>query len=241
VPTEPAEPPVRIISLGAIEPRKNHSKLLQAFNSFCTEHPQSDVRLSLIGQDSPLVKQQIAKLVCDNPRVEFADFIPDTEVLERYCASHFTVFPSVEEGYGLPIAASLWFGKPCSCANFGSMAEIAAGGGCLAVDTRSVDELRRGLERLTLDRAFRQRLAHEAIARPLRSWRDYAVAILGLLDEGPDSPAVRTARSTRKLRQLSAFRPVPLYARIPTPSTIRDALLLRITSLGLRLRRTRVR
>ena len=47
----------------------------------------------------------------------------------RECA--FAAFPSVEEGYGLPIIESLWFGKPCLCAGFGSMAEIAEAGGCL--------------------------------------------------------------------------------------------------------------
>jgi glycosyltransferase involved in cell wall biosynthesis len=82
----------------------------------------------------------------------------------------------------LPIVESLWFGKPCLCANFGAMAAVAIGGGCLTVDTRSIRALTRGIERLSTDAALRQRLAYEAVSRQMRSWRDYAGAVLGALE-----------------------------------------------------------
>jgi glycosyltransferase involved in cell wall biosynthesis len=127
------------------------------------------------------VLRELEKSMQRNPRVEFAGPLSDEDVFARYRDCHFTVFPSLEEGYGLPIVESLWFGRPCLCANFGAMAEAAAGGGCLTVDTRSVTELARGIELLAGDAALRRRLAQEAAARPMRSWRDYAGAVLDAL------------------------------------------------------------
>jgi glycosyltransferase involved in cell wall biosynthesis len=181
--SEPAGDTIRIISLGCIEPRKNHYRLLQAFNGLCAGHPDLDIRLTLVGNHFAPELRKLARLMRHNPRVEFAKYLPDEEVSGLYDNCHFTVFPSVEEGYGLPIAESLWFGKPCLCANFGAMAEVAAGGGCLTVDTRSVKALARGLERLSTDLTFRQGLAREATSRRMRSWRDYANAVLSALDQ----------------------------------------------------------
>jgi len=128
------------------------------------------------------VLRKLEGLMRRNPRIEYAGALPDDDVFARYGQCHFTVFPSVEEGYGLPIVESLWFGKPCLCANFGAMAEAAQGGGCLTIDTRSVDALSRGIEQLASDTELRRRLAREAAARPMRSWRDYARSVLAALD-----------------------------------------------------------
>jgi glycosyltransferase involved in cell wall biosynthesis len=181
-PSEPTGFTIKIISLGVLEPRKNHERLLRAFNAVCDRRPDLDLRLTLIGNHYPAMLRRLEKLMRRNPRIEFARTLPDEDVFARYGDCHFTVFPSLEEGYGLPIVESLWFGKPCLCANFGAMAEAAAGGGCLTIDTRSVAELARGIETLASDAALGRRLAQEAATRPMRSWRDYAGTVLGALD-----------------------------------------------------------
>jgi len=182
IPDEPEGSTIRIICLGTLEPRRNHPGLLEAFNVFCAEHPEVDVRLKLIGNHAPGALRSIAGLLERNPRIEFAGFLPDENVFELYRSSHFTVFPSIEEGYGLPIAESLWFGKPCLCANFGAMAEAARGGGCLTVDTRSAGAIKKGLECLILDGALRQELAWQCTSRAIRTWHDYGSGVLDALD-----------------------------------------------------------
>src|SRR5262249_35659776 len=146
--SEPAGDAINIISLGTIEPRKNHYKLLQAFNAVCAARPDLDLRLTLIGNRYPVAPRKLERLIERNPRIQYPGPIPDEDLFASYRQSHFTLFPSLEEGYGLPIVESLWFGKPCLCANFGAMAETAAGGGCLMIDVRSVKELARGIEAL---------------------------------------------------------------------------------------------
>jgi glycosyltransferase involved in cell wall biosynthesis len=92
---------------------------------------------------------------------------------------------SLNEGFGLPIAESLWQGIPCLCSDHGPMAEIAEGGGCLmvpAMDTRAIEH---ALERLADDADLRRRLRLEARSRRLRSWREYADDVVCALEDAP--------------------------------------------------------
>src|SRR3546814_9879591 len=77
-----------------------------------------------------------------------SDLSPDDEDLNKlYAASDFTVYPSYEEGFGLPILESLWHARPCICMNQGAMAEVALGGGCLQVNVCIEDELVQAIKR----------------------------------------------------------------------------------------------
>ena len=95
------------------------------------------------------------------------------------------MFMSLYEGFGLPITESLWLGKPCLCSDHGSMAEIAAGGGCLPVSARDGNAIEQALERLADDSDLRARLSSEATTRPLTSWLDYANAVVPAMHEAP--------------------------------------------------------
>jgi glycosyltransferase involved in cell wall biosynthesis len=100
--------------------------------------------------------------------------VTDTELWAAYRIARFTVFPSLLEGFGLPIAESLASGTPVITSSYGSMAEIAAGGGALLVDPRNVDELETEMRRLLEDDDLLERLRKEARARDFGSWDAYA-------------------------------------------------------------------
>src|ERR1051325_5807450 len=89
------------------------------------------------------------------------------------CECAFTVYPSLMEGFGLPIAESLWHGKPCVCGGNGALGEVARGGGCLIVDQASTSALADGIKSLLQDRQLCGRLSNEARARKFRTWPDY--------------------------------------------------------------------
>src|SRR4029450_9727556 len=82
----------------------------------------------------------------------------------------FTIYPSLVEGYGLPVAESLWMGRPCLCHSEGVMAELAGDGGWLKGDMTDTAAIERALERLAGDFGLRRRLAEEAMRRPLLGW-----------------------------------------------------------------------
>jgi glycosyltransferase involved in cell wall biosynthesis len=173
---------LEILCVGALEPRKNHRRLLQAFERVMRRRGPIDCRLTLVGDHHARTLGGLEKLMRGNPRVRFLGRIDDDALRALYQSCDFTVFPSLEEGYGLPIVESLWFGKPALCANFGAMAEAAEGGGCLTVDTRRVSALAAGLERLTLDAACRRELAEAAVRRRPRTWLAYARELRALLE-----------------------------------------------------------
>ena len=85
------------------------------------------------------------------------------------------------EGFGLPIAESLWHGKPAVCGGNGALGEIARDGGCLIVDQTNEIELAAAIERLLSDEELYRRLCREARARTFRSWADYIDDLLGHL------------------------------------------------------------
>jgi glycosyltransferase involved in cell wall biosynthesis len=247
--TEPSGSPIKILCLGMIEPRKNQLKLLEAFNAFCSENPGVSVELSLVGRFHAGVRSEFWNLARANPKIEVLSHLPDEAVIQLLRACHFSVFPSVEEGYGLPIAESLWLGKPCLCANFGSMAEVAAPGGCLTVDTRSVGEIKHGLTRLIVDGSLRQELRQEAITRRPRLWRDYATDFLAALQACQEKRRVfygfdhiidhrsRSHRTARTLRlALGRIVGVPTRIVLPEVSMSIDSVVRRVPAVRRRVR-----
>jgi glycosyltransferase involved in cell wall biosynthesis len=162
-----------VLCVGTLEPRKNQVALIRAFQSIRERDPSGGWKLVLAGNLHPLVADEVNAAAQADASIEFLGYVPDAELSSLYERCAFTVFPSVDEGFGLPILESLWQGKPCLCADFGAMGEVAAGGGCLTVDVRDEARLAEGLERLMRDADLRRTLAVEAAGRRMDRWPDY--------------------------------------------------------------------
>ncbi len=175
-----------ILSVGTIEPRKNQLALIDAFDRLCSKQPDLLLRLILVGHLHPAVAEPVLEATRRNSKISYLQYLSDSELSAMYHRSAFTVFPSVEEGFGLPILESLWHGKPCVCANFGAMDEVARDGGCLQVDVRSVDEIMAALDELVSDENRRCDLAQEALTRKIKMWADYGTEISDLLREAAE-------------------------------------------------------
>ena len=182
---EPAAATLTILCVGTVEPRKNQITLIDAYANFRVRHPNIRCKLKIVGNVHPIVEERLNHLSSSVPGLEILNFVPDNQVVELYRQAAFSVFPSVEEGYGLPIAESLWLGVPCLCAGHGSMAEIAVGGGALCVDTRDKDALYHGLEKMLLDADLRAALRLEAATRTLSTWSSYAQTLIEQLNNVP--------------------------------------------------------
>jgi glycosyltransferase involved in cell wall biosynthesis len=172
-----------ILSVGSIEPRKNQVLLTKAFESYCVANPRTKWRLVLAGNLRADVAGEINASIARNPRIRHVQSISDGDLDALYKSCAFTIFPSVEEGFGLPILESLWYAKPCICANFGTMAEVAEGGGCYQVNTNMKDEFENAISHLINDTDLRNRLAKEAAMRPISNWTDYYQSVIHLIDK----------------------------------------------------------
>jgi glycosyltransferase involved in cell wall biosynthesis len=167
---------VRILCVSTLEPRKNHQKLLEAFESLVSRRPDKKFQLRLVGNlyaGRPEIPAMIKAAEHRGVTVEWLGVISDEQMRAEYEAAHFSVYPSLFEGYGMPIVESLWMGRPCLCSENGVMGELARDGGCLTTDVTSVEKLERALEQLCDDSELYDRLTKEALVRPLDDWRSY--------------------------------------------------------------------
>ncbi len=184
------------LTVGTVCAHKNQLSTMAAFQRLLERRPDLDLRLNVVGSvapDSAVPASLMTKRA--KGRIVLRGQIPD-EQLERLTGQAYaSVFVSLAEGFGLPVAESLWRGKPCISSNEGSLAEIAQGGGCLPVDPHSVDDIEAALETLATDEPRYNELLQQIATRQMKSWREYAGAIVGhLLAYSAEGPAaLRTA------------------------------------------------
>jgi len=173
--TEPARP--LVLSVGRLEPHKNHAALLQAAERLWDEGV--DFELCLVGgpgwdlEDSPAVAT-IRRLERAGRPLAWRRGVGDQEMWRLIRSASCTAFVSLHEGYGLPVAESLACGTPVLTTRYGSQGQIAEAGGCLTVDPRDDDDVLAGLRRMVTDADLRARLRAEAAARPAQTWDHYA-------------------------------------------------------------------
>ncbi len=164
-----------VVYVSSLEPRKNHLLLLRAAERLWKEGLSFE--LHLIGRTTGLsgrqVVRQVHKMQNRGYAVRWLRHVDDATLLRAYRDCRFTVYPSLMEGFGLPIAESLWHGKPCVCGGNGALGEIARGGGRLIVDQTSEGVLAGGMKKLLTDQETYRRLRDEARGRTFRTWKDY--------------------------------------------------------------------
>lgn len=166
-----------IISVGTFEPRKNHLSLLYAAERLWREGHR--FRLSLIagGAWDTEILQMVAHLRSVGRPVDTRIGISDAELVAAYRRATFTVFTSLHEGFGLPVAESLSLGTPVITSGYGSMREIGSGGGALLIDPRDDDALVAAMGRLLVDDTALEELRVQAASRGVRTWAQYATRL----------------------------------------------------------------
>ncbi|MEZ5276242.1 MAG: glycosyltransferase family 1 protein [Opitutaceae bacterium] len=188
----PPFPPIRAICVGTIDPRKNHRTLLSALERIHRDHPELDLRFTLIGNAYSGAEDLVELVHAATrrlPGLSWLQGVSDDALIEAYRSAHFTVFPSLLEGFGLPVLESIWHGRPCICSHTGATAEHATGGGCLPVDVTDPEALAGAIIRLAGDHALRQRLTEEAKSRLVRTWKDQAIDLVEHLQ--PERPTAQ--------------------------------------------------
>ena len=175
-----------VLVVGSHEPRKNHLAVLHAAELLWREG--LEFNLVFIGGNSWSSERFAARVtslqVAGRPVLTMTA-AGDDLLWAAYRLARCTVFPSLSEGFGLPVAESLASGTPAITSNFGSMREIAGHGGALLIDPRDDTEITDALRRLLTDDALHAELSAQARALPQRSWEDYAAETWEFLT-GPD-------------------------------------------------------
>jgi glycosyltransferase involved in cell wall biosynthesis len=178
--------------LGTREPRKNISlivELLSMFPELLASH--RFVFTGRIGwlQENHSIPASLLDAVKAG-RILFTGFLPDTQKCKLVMAAEATIFPSLFEGFGLPIIESLSVGTPCIASCSSSIPEIG-GAFCTYFDPYSVLDLRRAIAEFEHGRPKRGQGFRGACMESVKhfTWERSALAILGALE-----PIIRAAQ-----------------------------------------------
>lgn len=148
-----------ILHVGTLEPRKNLSRLVEAYGSIAARH--GGVALVLAGRKGWLygpIHEAAERVNRAGGQVVFIDFVYDTDLPLLYNMADVFAYPSLYEGFGLPAAEALACGVPTLVSHDGALGEVV-GDAAVKVDARSTEEIALGLERLLTDGSLRERLS----------------------------------------------------------------------------------
>jgi len=194
----------KILYVSTLERRKNHPALLRAAESLWQEGLKFE--LQIIGRTTPWggsVVAEITRLAQAGRAISWLKHVDDETLHRCYREASFTAYPSLQEGFGLPIQESLWHGRPCICGGNGALGEVATGGGCITLDQTNVPALAAAMRDLLDDEATYNRLHAEARARTFRNWDDYTGRLLQRLGEHDAKRRI----GTRNGELLDSLRP----------------------------------
>lgn len=163
-----------LLHVGTLQPRKNITTLIEAF----AQLPMPDLQLVLVGGKGWLYDQIFARIQAlgIEDSVIFTGYVPDEELPLWYNAAELFVFPSVYEGFGMPVVEAMACGTPVVASNSSSIPE-AVGAAGLLVDPYSVAQL---VDRITavLNDSAQQAIMKEKGGRHARnfSWERAGLA-----------------------------------------------------------------
>jgi glycosyltransferase involved in cell wall biosynthesis len=138
---------------------KNHEMLLAAFGMYRARHPQSQLKLVLTGAPSPrrdeLIEASRRMRLAD--RVSFPGHLPESEFAALLGGCTAMIFPSLFEGFGMPVLEAMAAGVPVLTSNLASLPEVAADA-ALLFDPRRPTEIVDAIARIADDAGLRAEL-----------------------------------------------------------------------------------
>ena len=151
-----------VLHVGAIQKRKNLVRLVEAFETGCPP----DWVLVLAGSDGFGAEEVKARIEASRARgrIEVTGWVNDAAVLELYRRASIFAFPSLDEGFGIPVLEAMAQGVPVIASDRSSLPEVC-GGAALMVDGLETESIAAGLKRLTGDDALRADLVRRGYAR----------------------------------------------------------------------------
>jgi glycosyltransferase involved in cell wall biosynthesis len=153
-----------VLSVGTIEPRKNHATLVEAFASLRDRHP--DVGLVIAGGRGWLYDaffERVRALGMDD-HIVFTGYVPDEDMPALLNAAEVFAFPSEFEGFGLPPLESMACGTPVVCSDAASLPEVVGDAGML-VSPRDVGAWIQAIDRLLGDPTLRAGFGARGLVR----------------------------------------------------------------------------
>lgn len=172
------------VFVGALNPRKNIGRLLQAFDAFSARQKDTHYHLVIIGQ--PMwATDQMKKAWSDmkfSSHVHFTGRLSEAELQQCMAAAEALLMPSLFEGFGIPVLEAMACDVPVITSNRTALPEIA-GDAALLVDPESIEAISEALERISRHSALREDLIAKGRLRAQQySWDSSAEKLWAVIN-----------------------------------------------------------
>jgi glycosyltransferase involved in cell wall biosynthesis len=168
-----ANSPLRVLSVGTFEARKNHLALLQACESLWVEG--IDFELVLVGmlnrETGTPAANEVKRLRSKGRPVTWEGALSDGGLHARYSEADIFAYPSLYEGFGIPVLEAASYGLPVLTTFHGALAEVSRGGGCVTCDGTPAG-IAESLRDLITDDSLRDKLSAESKTRSVRTMKN---------------------------------------------------------------------
>lgn len=172
------------LSVSTVEPRKNFSRLIEAFKLFKKNlgGPEKLAIVGMKGWNYPEAMDKIRDLELEN-EVVFTGYLSGVELAALYSMAKIFIFPSLYEGFGLPVLEAMACGVPVIASDASSLPEVTSDA-ALKVNPLSVDEIYGAIEKLWHDDNLRRELIDRAGRRAKQfSWQKTAHEVIKVYEE----------------------------------------------------------
>lgn len=181
------------LNVGTIEPRKNQHRLTQAYAKYL-EHGGAPFPLVLAGGKGWLMddfQKHLAELGITE-HVIMTGYVSDDELVWLYRNCFANIYPSMFEGFGLPVLEGMQFGAPTITSNTTSIPEVA-GQAALLIDPEDVEAMAQAMLQLSTDKERRSALKQASVEQAKRfEWKKSAQSLLHLYEEAVAAPKRNT-------------------------------------------------
>jgi glycosyltransferase involved in cell wall biosynthesis len=174
-----------ILFTGTVEPRKNLARLISAWQAIDTQQ-RKDIKLYVVGATGWLV-ENLLKRPPHEDNIEFKGFVSDERLSALMQDAMAFVYPSLYEGFGLPVLEAMANGIPVLTSNTGATKEIADGA-ALLVDPTCIASIKEGLIKILSQPEFRLELATKGLQRAATfTWKKTAQETLLVIQKAANS------------------------------------------------------
>jgi glycosyltransferase involved in cell wall biosynthesis len=185
-----------ILSVGDLQPRKNHIGLIEAFARLVHARPHLQHQLLLAGKETWFAGRvrDAARRSGVADRIRFLGFVSDDDLLHLYNACDLFCFPSFYEGFGLPVLEAMACGAPVACSNTSAIPEVADGAS-LFFNPHNPDDITRAMLDLIQHKELQARTRRLGLQRAAYfNWRKTAQQTLEVYYEVLEQCQAVTAR-----------------------------------------------
>lgn len=188
-----------ILYVGSLEPRKNISTLIEAYERLRDQNPGLQTKLILIGGESPLFADVRLKIKKYKSDVLFKGFVNDLALREYYRNATVVAYPTLYEGFGLPPLEAMASGAPVVTSITSSIPEVV-GDAALMVSPYDYQQLSEALGNVIRDPKLREHLREAGLKQVQKfNWTRVARNVIAVYYEIGQVQSERIGSSDRRL------------------------------------------